>query len=130
MISLGEKVRRLFDYDIPRVHDVYTRDVWVVGELLEFNGDFNKYILAKGFQRQEGILFRHVLRFVLLCGEFASIPPSTTTPETWEHVWDDLVNQLTECCRVVDPQSTDELLEAGRADRLIAGTDLTIKPRK
>jgi len=119
MISLGEKVRRLFDYDVPRVHDVYTRDVWVVGELLEFNGDFNKYILARGFQRQEGILFRHVLRFVLLCGEFASIPPSITTPEVWEHVWDDLVNQLTECCRVVDPQSTDELLETGRADALV-----------
>jgi len=129
IISLGEKVRRLFDYDVPQVHDVYTRDVWVVGELLEFNGDFNKYILARGFQRQEGILFRHVLRFVLLCGEFASIPPSTTTPETWENVWDDLVDQLTECCRAVDPQSTDELLEAGRVENLVVD-ELIVKPTR
>lgn len=129
VIYLGEKVRRLFDYDVPRVHDVYTRDVWVVGELLEFHCDFNKYILARGFQRQEGILFRHVLRFVLLCGEFASIPPSNTTPETWEHVWDDLSNQLTECCRLVDPQSTDELLEAGRVENLVVD-DRIVKPSR
>ncbi len=129
VIFLGEKVRRLFDYDVPRVHDVYTRDVWVVGELLEFHCDFNKYILARGFQRQEGILFRHVLRFVLLCGEFASIPPTTTTPETWEHVWDDLANHLTECCRLVDPQSTDELLEAGRIENLVVD-DRIVKPER
>ncbi|MFN6129580.1 MAG: DEAD/DEAH box helicase, partial [Planctomycetota bacterium] len=47
-LALGEKLRRLFDYDFPGVHDVYTRSVWVVSELLQFEGDFNKYILAHG----------------------------------------------------------------------------------
>ena len=112
-LALGEKLRRLFDYDFPRVHDVYTRSVWVVGELLEFDGQFNKYVTSRGLQKQEGILFRHVLRFILLCDEFAAIPPFETTPETWEDPLDEWIDRLTACCRAVDPESTDEVLEGG-----------------
>jgi superfamily II DNA/RNA helicase len=124
-LALSEKLRRLFDYDFPRVHDVYTRNVWVVGELLEFDGQFNKYILARGFQKQEGILFRHVLRFILLCDEMASIPPFETTEETWEDFWDELIERLTAACRAIDPSSTDEVLENGLGrDELLLGRNL------
>ncbi|MDZ4851632.1 MAG: DEAD/DEAH box helicase [Pirellulaceae bacterium] len=118
-LALGEKLRRLFDYDFPRVHDVYTRSVWVVGELLEFDGQFNKYVTSRGLQKQEGILFRHVLRFILLCDEFASIPPFDTTPETWEDPLDEWIERLTICCRAVDPESTDEVLENGLGNQEI-----------
>ena len=113
-ISLAEKMRRLFNYDFPRVHDVYTRGVWVVGELLEFNCEFHKYIAARGFQKQEGMLFRHVLRFILLVEEISQIAPENSTPETWEMPLDALVERLTECCRKVDPESTDEVLQDDR----------------
>jgi superfamily II DNA/RNA helicase len=113
-ITLAEKMRRLFNYDFPRVHDVYTRGVWVVGELLEFNCEFPKYIAARGFQKQEGVLFRHVLRFVLLVKELSEIAPENSSPETWEQPLDALVNRLTECCRQVDPESTDEVLQEDR----------------
>jgi superfamily II DNA/RNA helicase len=116
-LNLSDKLRRLFDYDFPRVHDVYSRGIWVVGELLEFDGQFNKYILARGFQKQEGILFRHVLRFILLCDEFASIPPSESSVENWEDTFDDLIERLSAACRAVDPQSTDEVLEGGLGNR-------------
>jgi superfamily II DNA/RNA helicase len=110
-LALGEKLRRLFDYDFPGVHDVFTRSVWVVGELLEFNCDFNKYIIAKGFQKQEGMLFRHVLRFVLLVNEISCIAPENTTPEEWEMPWDQLAGRLIEACRRIDPESTNEILQ-------------------
>jgi hypothetical protein len=110
-LALGEKLRRLFDYDFPGVHDVYTRGVWVVGELLTFECDFNKYILAHGFQKQEGMLFRHVLRFILLLNEVSSIAPENTTPEEWEIPFDALGQRLIECCRQVDPDSTNEILQ-------------------
>ncbi len=110
-VALGEKLRRLFDYEYPGVHDVYTRSVWVVGELLQFNCDFNKYILAHGLQKQEGMLFRHVLRFILLLKEIASIAPENTTPEQWEEPFDALASRLIECCRLVDPECTDETLQ-------------------
>lgn len=110
-LSLGEKLRRLFNYDFPRVHDVYTRGVWVVGELLEFNCDFNKYIVAKGFQKQEGMLFRHVLRFILLLQEISQIAPAASTPEEWEESFDALADRLIEGCRAIDPECTDEILQ-------------------
>lgn len=119
-LALGEKLRRLFDYDFPGVHDVFTRSVWVVGELLEFNCDFNKYIIAKGFQKQEGMLFRHVLRFVLLVNEISCIAPENTTPEEWEIPWDQLAARLIECCRRIDPESTNEILQELN-DRSAAG---------
>ena len=116
-IPLAEKMRRLFNYDFPRVHDVYTRGVWVVGELLEFNCDFHKYIAARGFQKQEGVLFRHVLRFILLAEEISQIAPENSTPETWEEPLDAIVERLIECCRRVDPESTDEVLQDDRESK-------------
>ncbi|MCA9132624.1 MAG: DEAD/DEAH box helicase [Planctomycetales bacterium] len=114
VISIGEKLRRLFNFDFPNVHDVQTVAVHVAGEVLEFGGQFNKYIVAKGLQKQEGILFRHLLRLILLLDEMASIPPLESTPEEWEDRIDALIERLTECCRAVDPESTDEAIDQGR----------------
>ena len=109
-LTIGEKILRLFRNEYPRVHDVRVRPVWIVGELLEFGGDFNRYVTAKKLQKEEGILFRHCLRMILLLDEMANVPPLETTVETWEKPLDDLAAQLTEACRKVDPQSTDEVL--------------------
>lgn len=114
ILTIGEKLRRLFNYDFPKVHDVFTQPVHVAGEVLEFGGDFNKYILAKGLQKQEGVIFRHLLRLILLLDEMASIPPVESQPEDWEDPIDEIIARLTECCRQVDPDSADELLEQAR----------------
>ncbi len=79
---------------------------------MEFECDFHKYIRARGLQKQEGVLFRHVLRFILLLEEMASIPPAETTIETWEDRLDDWIDRLTQCCRAVDPECTDEVWKA------------------
>nr|WP_153556100.1 DUF3516 domain-containing protein [Roseimaritima sediminicola] len=119
-LTLGEKLYRLFQNEFPRVQDVRVRPVWIVGELLQFDGDFNKYITAHKLQKEEGILFRHLLRMILLLDEMANIPPSETTPEQWEDPLDDLADRLTETCRAVDAQSTDEVLSnAAGGDDLI-----------
>lgn len=110
-LVLAEKLRRVFDYEFPGVHDVFTRAVWVVGELLEFGGDFNKYIVARGLQKHEGLLFRHLLRFILLVEEIAQIAPAESSHETWEEPLYALADRLVECCRIVDPESTDEILQ-------------------
>jgi hypothetical protein len=115
----------MFDYDFPGVHDVYTRSVWVVGELLSFECDFNKYIVTRGLQKHEGMLFRHVLRFVLLVNEISCIAPQDSTPEDWEEPFDSLAEQLMECCRRVDPESTDALVQelTDRQSRIVHGRD-------
>ncbi|TWT66038.1 DEAD/DEAH box helicase [Allorhodopirellula solitaria] len=110
-LTIGEKLLRLFRDDYPRVEDVRVQPVWIVGELLEFGGDFDKYVVTRKLQKDEGILFRHCLRMILLLDELANIPPENTTVETWEDWLDDLADKLSETCRNIDPQSTDEMLE-------------------
>ena len=77
---------------------------------MEFSGDFNKYVTARKLQKEEGILFRHCLRMILLLDEMANVPPIESTVETWEDPLDELAEKLTQACRSIDPQSTDEVL--------------------
>ena len=115
-LTIGEEILRMFRHEFPRVHNVDVRPVWIVGELMEFGGDFNKYVTARKLQKEEGILFRHCLRMILLLDEMANVPPLETTVETWENPLDDLADQLTETCRSIDPQSTDEILTQPGSD--------------
>jgi hypothetical protein len=111
VLTLAEKLRRLFDYDFPGVHDLRSSPVWAAGELLEFGGDFNKYVTSKALQKQEGMLFRHMLRLILLVGEFVQLCPPDVSEEEWRGELTDISARLTESCRRVDPASTDKALE-------------------
>jgi superfamily II DNA/RNA helicase len=111
VLTLADKLRRLFDYDFPSVHDLRTSPVWAAGELLQFGGDFNKYVTSKSLQKQEGMIFRHVLRLILLINEFVQLCPPDTTEEEWRGDLTDIAGRLTESCRRVDPSSTDKALE-------------------
>jgi len=111
VLTLAEKLRLQFDYDFPGVHDVSTHPVWAAGEVLEFGGDFNKYITSKSLQKQEGVIFRHLLRLILLLGEFTQFCPPETTEDEWRGDLEDMQRQLSETCRRVDPSSTQKALE-------------------
>lgn len=110
VLTLADKLRRLFDYDFPGVEGLYTRPVWAAGELLEFGGDFNKYVTSKQLHKQEGVIFRHLLRLILLILEFLPLCPPDTTPDLWRGDLEDIANRLSESCRKVDPNSTDKML--------------------
>jgi hypothetical protein len=111
VLALADKLKRLFDHDFPGIADVRTFPVWAAGEVIEFGGDFNKYITSKRLQKQEGVIFRHLLRLILLIGEFGQLTPPEVTTEEWQSELFDLRNQLIRCCRQVDPNSVDEALE-------------------
>ena len=116
MLALADKLRRMFDYNYPAVRDIHTFPVWAVGELLEFGGDFNKYITSKSLQKQEGLLFRHFLRMILLLAEFASLTPPETEESQWRGDLQEISNLLAESCRRVDPTSTEKTLEQAQAE--------------
>ena len=81
VLTLADKLRMWFDNDFPGVHDVRRRAaVWAAGELLQFGGNFNKFIISKQLQKQEGIIFRHLLRLILLIGEFTQLSPPDLDP--------------------------------------------------
>ena len=79
--------------------------------LLEFNGNFNKYVGSKDLLKQEGIVFRHLLRLILLMREFRPLNPPDLDAAAWRYDLDEVVDQLTASCRAVDPTSTDHVLE-------------------
>jgi superfamily II DNA/RNA helicase len=119
--TLAEKLQLLFDATHPGVADVSSQSVWAVGELLRFNGNFNLYVQTRDLIKQEGIVFRHLLRLILLCGEFAQVCPPDTTPAEWQADLRDLSERLTASCREVDPASTDEAIQFAHAADVVEG---------
>ena len=116
VLTLGEKLRLLFDASFPDVHSLRTTPVWAAGGVLEYGGKFNQFITSRGLQKQEGVIFRHLLRMILLLKEFLPLVPPETTVEAWEDELLEISDRLVECCRQVDPSSTDKVLEEAEGD--------------
>ena len=66
-------------------------------------------------QKQEGVIFRHLLRLILLVKEFQQFTPPDCAAEEWLAELRDISDRLAECCRRVDPLSTDKALEEAEA---------------
>jgi len=109
-LTLAEKLKLLFDNDFPGVKDFRVTPVWAAGSLFELGGDFEKFVTIKNLHKQEGIVFRHFLRMILLIGEFEQIFPTELTPEEWSAALGGIADRLTAACRDVDPTSTEKTL--------------------
>lgn len=112
-LTFAEKLYRLFLHENPLVTDLKVWPCWVAGEVLRFNGKFNQYISAKGLQKQEGMIFRHLLRLVLLLGEFLEVPLPTGDPDEWRADLEEIIEILTKSCEAADPSGTRQMLEDG-----------------
>jgi superfamily II DNA/RNA helicase len=108
---LGDKLAMLFEGNVDCTGHNPVRAVWAAGPLLyDFNGDFHKFISARELNYQEGVVFRHLLRLILLCDEFSQLTPSGLLKDAWQQRLRGWAEQLTETCRAVDSQSTDQTL--------------------
>lgn len=119
-LTFPEKLLRLFQATAPGVGEVRIMPVWAVGELLDFGGDFNKLVTSRSIVRQEGIVFRHVLRFVLLCEEFAQ---HLREGSAWHDELAEISITLTEACRAVDERATDKAVESAREPDALTSDD-------
>ncbi|MEC7556466.1 MAG: DEAD/DEAH box helicase [Planctomycetota bacterium] len=113
-LRLAEKLKLLFDSQYPGAGRLRISALWAAGAIDELGGDFNKVVGVCDLGRQEGVLFRHLLRFILLLQEFAAAPPFDADPHAWTDELTDLAEVLTRSCQAVDPQSTDQFLEETR----------------
>jgi hypothetical protein len=121
--TIAEKLLLLFRHEFPHVTDVPVRAVRSAADLISFGGDFNAYVTGRGLAKQEGILFRHFLRMILLCGEFREVIPDGRDPVEWQTELLEVERILTAACRGVDPHSTDYVLEhANEGDVVEADT--------
>jgi superfamily II DNA/RNA helicase len=119
--SLADKLRLLFDALYPHEPDLHTQSVWAAAELLRYGGNFNQYVQTHDLVKQEGIIFRHLLRLILLIGEFMQLTPPDTTPDEWRNDLREVADMLTASCRAVDPTSTDETIELAHAADIVEG---------
>lgn len=118
-LPFADKLRRLFDFQYPGVN-LRALPVWAAGDLLlDYKGDFNKYVLSKNLQKQEGVVFRHLLRLILLVEEFIPLSPVDGDPREWRADLTDIYDQLVECCRKVDPLCVEETLRASKKNDLL-----------
>jgi hypothetical protein len=124
---LADKLRLLFEATHPDVYDVSPLAVWAVGELLRFNGNFNLYVRTRDLIKQEGIIFRHLLRLILLCAEFAQVTPPGVDPVDWQNDLRDISDRLTASCRAVDPASTDEVIQYAHAADVVEGETAAVQ---
>ena len=112
VLTLPRKLQRLFEHDFPGVDDLRITPVWVVGEVMNYGTDFNKYITSHKLQKQEGVIFRHLLRFVLLVDEMIELCPPDADEDEWRDDLAEIANQIEDLCLATDAQSTEQWLES------------------
>jgi len=119
---LAEKARMLFDSQYFEVSDFTTQAVWAAGEILNY-GNFNTFVTTKDLTKQEGLIFRHLLRLILLTEEFEQLTPTGIDPALWQSDLRGIAEKLTEICRAVDPTSTEETIRKAHAADVVEGEE-------
>ena len=119
---LADKARMLFDSKYPEVGDFITQGVWAANEVVNY-GNFNTYVTTKDLTKQEGLIFRHLLRLILLTQEFEQLTPPGLTAEDWKKELSEISDKLTDICRVVDPTSTEEAIKRAHGADVVEGEE-------
>ena len=104
-VPLAQKMRMLFENTIDHAGGLFVTPVWAVGDLLGPRRRLRQIRPLARFLKQEGILFKHFLRMILLCGEFAQLTPTGLTAEAWQATLTAIAQQLTTACRRLIPKA-------------------------
>jgi len=120
----AQKLRLLFDAKYPDVGDFATEGVWAAGDILfGYGGNFNLYVTSRELTKQEGLIFRHLLRLILLLEEFQQLTPPGVEAAAWQDELKGLADRLTETCRAVDPTSTEQAIKKAHAADVVEGEE-------
>ena len=104
-MTVPEMLKALFDAKLAMPEDVRVQPKRVAGGIFEFDCDFYKYVRERNLSKNEGVVLRHLLRLVILAGEF--LERSGGDPE-----YERIGELATRVCQQVDPRYTDRFLAA------------------
>jgi len=107
--TLPEMLKIAFDARLPVPEPVPVQPKWIAGGTFQMHCEFFKFCRSANLIKQEGIVLRHLLRLVILAGEFLLL---TEDPE-----YQRIGELATACCRRVDPRYTDRFLEEAASVR-------------
>lgn len=97
-----EMLKVVFDSKLTTPEDIWVQPKWVAAGVQDAGGDFYKFVKAHDLVKNEGVVLRHLLRLVILAGEFYT---RTQDPD-----YQDISSTATEACRQVDATYTDRFL--------------------
>jgi superfamily II DNA/RNA helicase len=100
--TFPEMLKLAFEASLPAPEPVAVQPKWIAGGAFQADCEFFKFARAANLIKQEGIVLRHLLRLVILAGEFLAL---TEDPE-----YERIGELATQCCRRVDPRYTDRFL--------------------
>ena len=104
-LTLPEMLKMLFDARLATPEDMIIQSQWIAGGIFDIASDFYKYIRSRDLAKNEGLILRHLLRLVILAGEFFAY--SGEDPE-----YSEMAARVTALCNQVDPRYTDRFLAA------------------
>ncbi len=97
-----DMLRIAYEKDLPHPDAPIVQAKWVAGGIFDSGDDFNRFVKSRSLQKNEGLVFRHLLRLVILAQEFLR---RTEDPDYAE-----IVERATRACRDVDPAYTEKFL--------------------
>jgi superfamily II DNA/RNA helicase len=112
-MRFAEMLKALFDAKLASPEDVIARPIWMAGGVIELDCDFFKFVRSRNLMKNEGLILRHLLRLVILSGEFHIF--SDGDPD-----YQNIGELATKACRYVDPRYTERFLEAETERRKIS----------
>jgi hypothetical protein len=107
-------LKLLFESRLAAPEPVRVQAKWVAGGVAEGGKDFYKFVRNRELVKQEGLILRHLLRLVILGGEFFAL---TDDPD-----YQSISDQATAACQQVDPRYTSRFLEQAAERRNLSPT--------
>jgi superfamily II DNA/RNA helicase len=105
--TFPEMLKLVFQARLPNPEPVPVQPKWVAGATFAMQCEFYSFVRAADLVKQEGLVLRHLLRTVILAGEFFEF---TSDPE-----YQRISELATRCCRRVDATYTERFLADARA---------------
>jgi superfamily II DNA/RNA helicase len=101
--SFAEMLVTAFEAELPYPEGLRAQTKWVSGGIADTGGDFARFVASRDLGKHEGLVLRHLLRLVILAGEFAS--------RTGDPDYEILAAEAREASQRVDPTYSERFLE-------------------
>ncbi len=111
-LSLPELLKLLFDATASSPESIQVQSQWIAGGVFDSADDFYEYVGNRELVKNEGLILRHLLRLVILAGEFQTF--SGDDPD-----YTRICEKTTTICTQVDPRYTDHFLAEHRAEDML-----------
>jgi len=111
-MTFPEMLKALFDARLSSPESILVRSKWIAGGIFEAKGDFFKFVGSRNLAKNEGLILRHLLRLVILAGEF--LARSDEDPD-----YQRIGELATQVCMQVDPRYADRFLAEEDAKKAI-----------